>query len=55
MNFIIEDAVDFQSSSSLDPTETSVYQISGVNPTYFPFKEKKKSYISNCKITNIYF
>ena len=43
MNFIIEDAVDFQSSSSLDPTETSVYQISGVNPTYFLLKKKRKS------------
>ena len=43
MNFIIEDAVDFQSSSSLDPTETSVYQISGVNPTYFLLKKKRKA------------
>ena len=30
--FLIEDAVDFQASSSLDPTEVSVYQISGVTP-----------------------
>ena len=43
MNFIIEDAVDFQSSSSLDPTEISVYQISGVNPTYFLLKKKRKA------------
>ena len=43
MNFIIEDAVDFQSSSSLDPTETSIYQISGVNPTYFLLKKKRKA------------
>ena len=43
MNFIIEDAVDFQSSSSLDPTETSIYQISGINPTYFLLKKKRKA------------
>ena len=43
MNFIIEDAVDFQSSSSLDPTEISVYQISGINPTYFLLKKKRKA------------
>ncbi len=34
MKFLIEDAVDFQSSSSLDPTEVSISQISVVNPPY---------------------
>ena len=43
MRFLIEDAVDFQSSSSLDPTEVSVYQISGVNPTYYLLKKKRKA------------
>ena len=49
MNFIIEDAVDFQSSSSLDPTETSIYQISGVNPTYFLLKKKRKAISATVK------
>ena len=41
--FIIEDAVDFSASSSLDPTTVSVYQISGVNPTYYLLKKKRKA------------
>ena len=43
MKFIIEDAVDFQSSSSLDPTDVSVYQISGINPTYYLLKKSRKA------------
>ena len=43
MKFIIEDAVDFQASSSLDPTEVSVYQISGINPTYYLLKKTRKA------------
>jgi len=43
MKFLIEDAIDFQSSSSLDPTDVSVYQISGVNPTYYLLKKKRKA------------
>ncbi len=43
MKFLIEDAVDFQSSSSLDPTEVSIYQISGVNPTYYLLKKSRKA------------
>ena len=41
--FLIEDAIDFSASSSLDPTIVSVYQISGVNPTYFLLKKKRKA------------
>ena len=55
MNFIIEDAVDFQSSSSLDPTETSVYQISGVNPTYFLLKKKRKAISATVRSQNFTF
>ena len=42
-NFIIEDAIDFSSSSSLDPTIVSVYQIQGTNPTYFLLKKTRKA------------
>ena len=39
--FIIQDSVDFTYSSSLDPTEVSVYQIQGNNPQYFLLKKKE--------------
>jgi len=55
MNFIIEDAVDFSSSSSLDPTEESIYQISGVNPTYFLLKKKRKAISATVKSQNFVF
>ena len=42
-NFIIEDVIDFSSSSSLDPTIVSVYQIVGTNPTYFLLKKTRKA------------
>ena len=54
-NFIIEDAVDFQSSSSLDPTEESIYQISGVNPTYFLLKKKRKAISATVRSQNFVF
>ena len=34
-NFIIQDKCDFSFSSSIDPTETSIYQYVGSNPSYF--------------------
>jgi hypothetical protein len=55
LNFIIEDAVDFQSSSSLDLTEESIYQISGVNPTYFLLKKKRKAISATVKSQNFVF
>lgn len=39
IKFLIEDPIDFSSSGSLDPTEVTVYQISGGNPTYFLLKK----------------
>ena len=41
--FIIEDVIDFTSSSSLDPTEVSVYEISGLEPTSFLLKKTRKA------------
>ena len=51
--FIIEDAIDFSASSSLDPTEVSVYQISGVNPTYYLLKKNRKA-ISATVVSEIF-
>lgn len=41
--FLIEDVIDFSSSSSLDPTTISVYQISGATPTSFLAKKTRKA------------
>tara|TARA_R110000744_G_scaffold256363_1_gene371854 strand:+ start:192 stop:2054 length:1863 start_codon:yes stop_codon:yes gene_type:complete len=41
--FLIKDVINFSSSSSLDPTEVSVYQISGTDPTYFLLKKTRKA------------
>jgi hypothetical protein len=40
--FIIQDAVDFSTSSSFDPTEITVYQISAGNPQYYLLKKTRK-------------
>jgi len=43
LNFITEDICDFSVSSSQDPTEVSIYSLSGVNPTRFLLKKTRKS------------
>ena len=40
-SFLIEDKCDFSVSSSLDPTEVSIYQISGEIPQYFLLKKSR--------------
>jgi hypothetical protein len=42
-NFIVEDLVDFKVSSSLDPTEITVAQVSANLPTYYLLKKKRKA------------
>ena len=46
-SFLIQDKVDFSISSSQDPTELSVYQISGNTPQYFLLKKTRKAISSN--------
>ena len=41
--FLIEDKCDFTFSSSFDPTEISVYQVTGTTPTYFLLKKTRKA------------
>jgi len=41
--FLVQDSVDFTASSSLDPTEVTVYQISAGNPQYFLLKKTRKA------------
>jgi hypothetical protein len=43
VGFILQDTVDFTSSSSFDPTEVTVYQTSGGNPQYYLLKKTRKA------------
>jgi hypothetical protein len=42
-SFLIQDKVDFSVSSSQDPTEVTIYQISGNTPQYFLLKKSRKA------------
>jgi len=42
-SFLIQDRIDFSQSSSLDPTEVSIYEISGDQPVSFLLKKKAKA------------
>jgi hypothetical protein len=53
--FLIEDIIDFSASGSLDPTTTSVYQVSGGNPTYFLLKKSRKAISATIKSTQFTF
>jgi len=54
-NFIIQDKIDFSVSSSLDPTEISVYQISGNIPQYFLLKKSRKAISAETKTLTFFF
>ena len=54
-SFITQDKIDFSVSSSLDPTEVSVYQISGNIPQYFLLKKSRNAISSNINTTNFSF
>jgi len=43
IKFLIQDKIDFSSSSSIDPTEISVYQIAGSQPTYYLLKKTRQA------------
>ncbi len=43
MQFLVEDVIDFSSSSSMDPTEVTVYQIANQTPTYYLLKKTRKA------------
>ncbi len=43
ISFLIQDKCDFSVSSSLDPTEISVYQVTGDTPQYFLLKKTRKA------------
>jgi len=55
LQFLIEDVVDFSASSSLDPTDISVYQLQGTQPTYYLLKKQRKAISATIKSTTFNF
>tara|TARA_R110002074_G_scaffold64031_1_gene153111 strand:+ start:1230 stop:3089 length:1860 start_codon:yes stop_codon:yes gene_type:complete len=55
VNFIIQDKIDFSFSSSQDPTEISIYQISGDTPQYYLLKKTRKAISSTINTTTYSF
>jgi len=53
--FLVQDPIDFSVSSSGDPTEVTVYEISGPNPTYFLLKKTRKAISSTINTTQFSF
>ena len=53
--FLVQDTVDFSSSSSLDPTEISVYQISAGSPQYYLLKKSRKATSGQIQTTSFTF
>ena len=55
VSFLISDPVDFSVSSSGDPTEVTIYQISAGNPTYFLLKKSRRAISSTINTTTFSF
>jgi len=53
--FITQDDVDFTISSSADPTEITVYQISAGNPTFYLLKKEVKTISATINTTTFSF
>lgn len=53
--FLIQDSIDFSVSSSQDPTEVSVYSISGNDANRFLLKKTRKATSATIKTTNFTF
>jgi len=53
--FFIGDSIDFTVSSSLDPTNVSIYQLSGNNPQTYLLKKTRKAISGQVKTQNFSF
>ena len=53
--FLIQDPIDFSVSSSGDPTEVTVYEISGATPTKFLLKKSRKAISSTIETAQFQF
>lgn len=47
VSFLMEDPCDFSKSSSLDPTDISIYSIDGTTPQFYLLKKKRKAISAN--------
>jgi len=54
-SFLISDPVDFSVSSSGDPTEVTVYEVSGGNPIYFLLKKSRRAISSTISVKTFSF
>jgi len=54
-SFLIQDKVDFSVSSSLDPTDITIYQIAGNIPQYFLLKKSRKAISADIASTTFSF
>jgi hypothetical protein len=55
IKFLIQDVVDFSTSSSMDPTEVSIYQVSGNKPTKYLLKKTRKAISATINSTTFTF
>ena len=55
VNFLMEDKCDFSVSSSIDPTEVSVYQIAGSTPQYYLLKKTRNAISATIKTQTFNF
>lgn len=55
VKFLIQDSVDFSISSSLDPTEITIYQTSGVNPVSYLLKKSRQAISATINTTTFSF
>ena len=53
--FLVQDNINFSFSSSIDPTETTVYQISGGNPQYYLLKKTRQAISAQIKTATFSF
>ena len=53
--FLIEDPLDFSVSSSIDPTEITIFELSAGNPTYYLLKKSRKAISSTINTTTFSF
>ena len=55
INFLVEDPIDFDTSSSLDPTQVSVYDQTGAVVNYFLLKKTRKAISATINTTQFSF
>ena len=55
VTFLVEEPINFSYSSSIDPTEVSVYEISGGEPIFYLLKKTRKAYSSAITSTSFSF